>query len=60
MAMPDAGLRLLETPENDEDEAQQIAMIAAKLTERGRTAEQRAELRRIFQYGDEPRHGHRL
>jgi hypothetical protein len=46
----DAALRLVVPPADDEDEAQQIAMIAAKLTERGRTPEQRAELRRLFSY----------
>jgi len=33
-------------------EAQQAAMIAAKITERGRTPEQQAELRRLFDYGE--------
>ena len=46
--MTDTVLRLLDPPSDDEDEAQQIA---AKITERGRTSEQQAELRRLFSYG---------
>ena len=48
--MTDTVLRLLDPPSDDEDEAQQVAAIAAKITERGRTSEQQAELRRLFSY----------
>lgn len=35
----------------DDGEARHAAEVAAKITERGRTPEQRAELRRLFDYG---------
>ena len=36
---------------DDDAEARQAAAIAAQITERGRSPQQRAELRRLFDYG---------
>lgn len=36
---------------DDDEEARHVADVAAKITERGRSPQQRAELRRLFDYG---------
>jgi 2-iminoacetate synthase ThiH len=47
-------VKQLEHPDEDEQERRHIAMVVRKLTERGRTPEQRDALRRLFRYGPAP------